>query len=51
MRAAMVHEFGAPLVLADVPRPEPGPGQVLVRVEAAGLCHTDIHARIVFDLS
>jgi alcohol dehydrogenase, propanol-preferring len=28
----------------DVPRPEPGPGQVLVAVEAAGLCHTDIHA-------
>ena len=44
MRAAVVHEFGAPLVLEDVPRPEPGPGQVLVRVEAAGLCHTDIHA-------
>jgi D-arabinose 1-dehydrogenase-like Zn-dependent alcohol dehydrogenase len=39
-----VHEFGAPLVLEDVARPEPGPGQVLVRVEAAGLCHTDIHA-------
>lgn len=44
MRAAVVHEFGLPLVVEDVPRPEPGPGQVLVRVEAAGLCHTDIHA-------
>ena len=44
MRAAVVHEFGAPLIVEDVPRPEPGPGQVLVRVEAAGVCHTDIHA-------
>ena len=44
MKAAVVHEFGAPLVVEDVPQPEPGAGQVLVRVEAAGLCHTDIHA-------
>ena len=44
MTAAVVHEFGAPLVVEEVPRPEPGTGQVLVRVEAAGLCHTDIHA-------
>jgi len=44
VKAAVVHEFGAPLVVEEVPRPEPGPGQVLVRVEAAGLCHTDIHA-------
>lgn len=44
MRAAVVHGFGEPLRVEDVPRPEPGPGEVLVRVEAAGLCHTDIHA-------
>ena len=44
MKAAVVHEFGAPLVVEEVSRPEPGAGQVLVRVEAAGLCHTDIHA-------
>ena len=44
MKAAVVHEFGAPLAVEEVSRPEPGPGQVLVRVEAAGLCHTDIHA-------
>ena len=31
-------------MIEEVPRPEPGPGQVLVRVEAAGLCRTDIHA-------
>jgi propanol-preferring alcohol dehydrogenase len=30
--------------MEDVPVPEPGPDQVLVRIEASGLCHTDIHA-------
>jgi alcohol dehydrogenase, propanol-preferring len=29
--------------LVAVPAPEPGPGEVLVKVEAAGLCHTDLH--------
>jgi D-arabinose 1-dehydrogenase-like Zn-dependent alcohol dehydrogenase len=36
--------FGLPLVIEDRPVPEPGPGQVVVRMEASGLCHTDIHA-------
>jgi len=44
MRAAVVHRFGAPLTIEDLPTPVPGEGEVLVRVEAAGLCHTDIHA-------
>ncbi|MFJ8632395.1 alcohol dehydrogenase AdhP [Streptomyces sp. NPDC093568] len=44
MKAAVVRAFGEPLVIEDRPDPEPGPGQVLVRVEACGLCHTDIHA-------
>jgi alcohol dehydrogenase, propanol-preferring len=44
MQAAVVHQFKAPLQLEQVPVPEPGPGEVLVKVEAAGLCHTDIHA-------
>src|SRR5689334_10620132 len=44
MKAAVVHELGAPLSIEDVPLPAPGPGEVLVRVEASGLCHTDIHA-------
>ena len=44
MKAAVVHSFDAPLVIDDVPVPEPGPEQVLVRIEASGLCHTDIHA-------
>ena len=44
MRAAVVPAFGQPLVIQDRPVPEPGPGQVVVRMEASGLCHTDIHA-------
>jgi propanol-preferring alcohol dehydrogenase len=44
MFAAVVHRFGQPLVIEDRPTPTPGPGQLLVRVEASGLCHTDIHA-------
>lgn len=44
MKAAVVHEFGKMLSVEEVPTPSPGPGQVLVKVEASGLCHTDIHA-------
>jgi alcohol dehydrogenase, propanol-preferring len=44
MKAAVVQEFGQPLVLEDVPMPVPASGQVVVKVETSGLCHTDIHA-------
>jgi propanol-preferring alcohol dehydrogenase len=44
MRAAMVPALGAPLRIEEVAVPEPGPGQVLVRIEACGVCHTDLHA-------
>ena len=44
MKAAVVTEFGKPLEIQELPVPEPGAGQVLVRLEASGLCHTDIHA-------
>ena len=44
MKAAVVPALGAPLEIRDVAIPSPGPGQVVVRIEAAGLCHTDIHA-------
>jgi propanol-preferring alcohol dehydrogenase len=44
MKAAIVRSFDRPLAVEDLPIPEPGPGQVLVRVETCGLCHTDIHA-------
>jgi propanol-preferring alcohol dehydrogenase len=44
MKAAVVHSFTSPLAIEDRPVPEPGRGEVLVRIEASGLCHTDIHA-------
>lgn len=44
MKAAVVHAFGQPLTLEEVPIPTPGSGQVLVRVIASGVCHTDLHA-------
>jgi propanol-preferring alcohol dehydrogenase len=44
MKAAVVTGFTEPLEVQDRPIPTPGPGQVLVRIEASGLCHTDIHA-------
>lgn len=44
MRAAVVREFGQPLIIADVPIPVPGPGEVLIRLQASGVCHTDLHA-------
>lgn len=43
MRAFQVVEWGRPAEVRDVPVPEPGPGQVLVRMAAAGLCRTDLH--------
>ena len=44
MRAAVVHALGQPLVIEQVPIPAPGPGEILVRVMACGVCHTDLHA-------
>ncbi len=44
MKAAVVPELGASLVIRELQVPDPGPGQVLVKIEASGLCHTDIHA-------
>ena len=43
-RAAVVHEFHAPLIVEDVPRRPLEADQIRVQVEASGLCHTDIHA-------
>ena len=43
MRAAVFHGPGQPLRLEEVPLPEPGPGEVRVRVAACGVCHTDLH--------
>ncbi len=44
MTAAVVHEFGAPMRIEEVPIPRPAAGQVRIRVIASGVCHTDLHA-------
>jgi len=44
MQAALVRSFGAPLAIEELARPEPGPGELLVKVMASGVCHTDVHA-------
>jgi propanol-preferring alcohol dehydrogenase len=44
MQAAVVRSFGAPLQIQEVPVPAPGPGEVLVKMIATGVCHTDLHA-------
>jgi S-(hydroxymethyl)glutathione dehydrogenase/alcohol dehydrogenase len=43
IRAAVLEEFGQPLVVQDVDLDGPGPGEVLVRLEACGVCHTDMY--------
>ncbi|TAL93072.1 MAG: alcohol dehydrogenase AdhP [Rhodanobacter sp.] len=44
MHAAVVEAFGKPLVLREWDIPTPGPGQILIKTEACGVCHTDLHA-------
>jgi S-(hydroxymethyl)glutathione dehydrogenase/alcohol dehydrogenase len=44
MRVAVAYEPGKPLVLEDLPTPDIGPRDVLVRVAASGICHTDLTA-------
>jgi alcohol dehydrogenase, propanol-preferring len=44
MKAAVVHDFAAPLVVESVSKPIAGIDEIVVRIEASGLCHTDIHA-------
>jgi propanol-preferring alcohol dehydrogenase len=43
MKAAVLADFGQPLVLQDVARPEPEADEVLVQVEVCGVCHSDLH--------
>ena len=45
MQAAVVTAFGKPLVMQEWDVPVPGAGQILVKTEACGVCHTDLHAR------
>jgi len=44
MKAAVVRAFGKPLTIEERPIPTPGPGEVLVKIMASGVCHTDLHA-------
>jgi propanol-preferring alcohol dehydrogenase len=44
MQAAIVREFGKPLIIEETAIPTPGPGQILVKIAATGVCHTDLHA-------
>src|ERR671936_605607 len=46
VRAMVLHAPRQPLRLEEVPEPQPGPGRVLVRVHACGVCRTDLH---IFD--
>lgn len=43
MRALCFHGVGQPLQLTDVPDPEPGPGEVVIKVARCGICGTDLH--------
>jgi S-(hydroxymethyl)glutathione dehydrogenase/alcohol dehydrogenase len=43
IRAAVLEAFGAPLVVQEVDLAAPGAGEVLVRLEACGVCHTDLY--------
>lgn len=47
MKAMILRQFGPieknPLELAEMPIPQPGPGEILVKVKVCGVCHTDLH--------
>ena len=43
MKAAVLHEIGKPITIEEVATPSPGGGEVLIRVEACGVCHSDLH--------
>ena len=44
MKAAVARAFGKPLAIEEVAVPRPGAGELLVKIEACGVCHTDLHA-------
>ncbi len=43
MKAAVLREIDKPLLIDEIPMPEPGPGEVLVQTKACGICATDFH--------
>lgn len=44
MKAAVVRAFGQPLSIEEAPVPRPGRGEIVVKIAASGVCHTDLHA-------
>lgn len=49
MKALQFYEWQQEPELRDVPEPDPGPGEVLIRVAAAGACHSDLHVMNEFE--
>ncbi len=47
MKAMLLNECGPverrPLVMSDIPAPEPGAGEILLKIMVCGICHTDLH--------
>jgi propanol-preferring alcohol dehydrogenase len=43
MKAAILREFGGPIAVEEVETPAPAAGEVLIKVEACGVCHSDLH--------
>jgi len=43
MKAALLHRIGDPMLVAEADIPTPGDGELLLKVEACGVCHSDIH--------
>jgi D-arabinose 1-dehydrogenase-like Zn-dependent alcohol dehydrogenase len=43
MQAVQLTDWQRPAIVRQVPRPQPGPGEILLQVRAAGLCHSDLH--------
>lgn len=44
MKAAVFSEVGLPLEIKDLPKPSAGPGELVIKVEACGICGSDLHA-------
>jgi D-arabinose 1-dehydrogenase-like Zn-dependent alcohol dehydrogenase len=49
MKAARLHRYRQPLVVEEVPTPRPGPGEVLVKAEGSGFCHSDTRFEVAFE--
>jgi succinate semialdehyde reductase (NADPH) len=43
MKAVVLNAIGEPMAVEEIPTPEPRSGEVMIRVEACGVCHTDLH--------